>query len=182
MPKRRNRPSKDIAELAEHFQRSWNHGQTVTFWLREHADELREFFRDHNWTWANLGEALTRAGITYRTGAPWTGENLRRNLVRALVTPKREIKRQREQAIACETSAVAPAAPLATATLVAAEAPPAVTEFQLIRRAVRKAQTLVQPGNPAVAAQLAPRRPYTEDEIRLIALGRSNEVDLQTER
>ena len=51
-------------------------------WLRKHAPRLIELVRDE-WTWACAGRALTRAGITYRTGRPWDGEHLRTQVARA---------------------------------------------------------------------------------------------------
>ena len=91
MAKRRNQTAEEIADLADRFRESWNEGRVLRSWLKAHADEILELAKNH-WSWENLGKALTSAGITYQTGTPWTGENLRRNLKRTLIPGKRELK------------------------------------------------------------------------------------------
>ena len=93
---RRQHTDAEIAALAERFGQSWSEGQLIRPWLRAHGEELMDLVRRDDWAWVNLGRALTLAGIAYRTGKPWTGENLRR----AVVLAKKPLKRaQRAQAL-----------------------------------------------------------------------------------
>ena len=75
---RRQHTDAEIAALAERFGQSWSEGQLIRPWLRAHGGELMDLVRRADWAWINLGRTLTLAGIAYRTGRPWTGENLRR--------------------------------------------------------------------------------------------------------
>ncbi|MBU6420333.1 MAG: hypothetical protein KGQ79_11505, partial [Proteobacteria bacterium] len=45
------------------------------------------------WSWAAVGAALSKAGITYRTGAPWTAKTLRSEFSRAQ-TPLKGYRRR----------------------------------------------------------------------------------------
>ena len=92
MTKRKNQTSQDISELAARFRAAWNTGQVLRSWLKIHGPEIQELAKTGHWSWENLGRVLTEAGITYQTGTPWTGENLRRNLLRAQLPGKRELK------------------------------------------------------------------------------------------
>src|ERR1700750_2275496 len=92
MAKRRNQTSQDISELAENFRAVGNGRQVLTSWLNIHGPAILERAKSGQWSWDNLGRAMTEAGITYQTGTPWTGENLRRNLLRAQIPGKRELK------------------------------------------------------------------------------------------
>ena len=92
MAKHKNQTSQDISELATQFRAAWNEGQVLKSWLKIHGPEIQERAKTGQWSWENLGRAMTEAGITYQTGTPWTGENLRRNLLRAQQPGKRELK------------------------------------------------------------------------------------------
>ncbi len=89
MAVRRQHSDAEIAALAEQFRQSWSEGRIIRSWLRAHGDELIELVRRDDWAWVNLGRALTLAGIAYRTGKPWTGENLRRAVALAQKPLKR---------------------------------------------------------------------------------------------
>ncbi len=171
MAKRRNQTSQDISELAARFRVAWNDGQVLRAWLKIHGPEIQELSKHGNWSWENLGKALTEAGITYQTGTPWTGENLRRNLLRAQQPGKREIKLQRQALPNAPEPAGAPAAVgLAAVSVEGATPQMPVPEFQLIRRAVDAGTA------PLEVASLPRKRPrpvLTEDEIDAIAMGRS---------
>ena len=92
MAKQKNQTNQDISELATRFRAAWNEGQVLKSWLKIHGPEIQDRAKTGHWSWENLGRAMTEAGITYQTGTPWTGENLRRNLLRAQQPGKRELK------------------------------------------------------------------------------------------
>lgn len=172
MPKRETHTARDISDLATHFRQSWREGQVLRSWLRSHATEIRELVRDKDWSWENLGRVLSEAGVTYSTGAPWTGENLRRNLNRAELPGKREIKLQRMSAP--EPEPPSPAAPIAGAAVLRGgigdtqKSP--TPEFQLIRR---PADSGKPPVDVASLPRKQPRPRLTEAEIDAIVIGRS---------
>jgi hypothetical protein len=81
---RRDHSRSDIETLAQKFRECWNTGELIRPWLRRHGEELRTLVRDEDWAWKNIGKALSLAGIAFKTGNPWTGENLRRSVALAL--------------------------------------------------------------------------------------------------
>jgi hypothetical protein len=81
---RRNHTQAEIETLAQTFRESWNDGQLIRPWLRRHGEEMRTLVRDEYWAWDNIGKALSLAGIKFKTGNPWGGENLRRSVALAL--------------------------------------------------------------------------------------------------
>jgi hypothetical protein len=89
MPVKRQPSEAELAALAEEFRALWRQGDVVVPWLRKHKNRLRALIAD-DWSWAAIADALTRAGITYRTGRPWTAHNLRYDVRRA----SRPLKRQ----------------------------------------------------------------------------------------
>ena len=177
MPKREVHTASDIAQLAVRFRETWREGQVLRSWLKSHATEIRELVRERDWSWENLGRALTEAGITYQTGAPWTGENLRRNLNRAEVPGKRELKLRRmvqpepgPPDLESPLLGGAAAAPTGFNGKIAGVPVPNAPEFQIIRRAADKGAA------PLEMASLPPKRPrpaLTEAEIDAIVVGRS---------
>ncbi len=72
----------EIETLAATFRPLWRPGDVVRPWLRQHRDMLLELVHGE-WSWAAVGAALSKAGITYRTGAPWTAKALRSEFSRA---------------------------------------------------------------------------------------------------
>jgi hypothetical protein len=170
MTKRRNQTSQDISDLAERFRAAWNDGQVLRSWLKTHGPEILELSKHGNWSWDNLGKALTEAGITYQTGTPWTGENLRRNLRRTQIPGKRELKLLRMAAVEPAATPVNTQAAPDLSAGIAERQTPALPEFQLIRRAVDIGKA------PVEAVRLPPKKPrpvLTEEEIDAIAIGRS---------
>lgn len=76
-------PSDDeIDALAARFQAVWVPGDVIRPWLRQHAEMLLALVRE-GWSWAAIARALTRAGITYRTGRAWTADGLQSEAYRA---------------------------------------------------------------------------------------------------
>jgi hypothetical protein len=68
----------DVEELARKFREDWSEGEVIRSWLRRHGEELRNLVRKEDWSWENIGKALSQAGIQFKTGKGWTGENVRR--------------------------------------------------------------------------------------------------------
>jgi hypothetical protein len=66
---------KDVEALAARFRDLWTPDQTVRPYLRKHGQFFREQLED-GWSWAGLALALTKAGITYQTGTPWSADAL----------------------------------------------------------------------------------------------------------
>ncbi len=83
----------DIEALAEIFRPLWRQGDIMRPWLRQHHELLRSLVHGE-WSWAAVGAALTKVGITYRTGTPWTDKRLRSELSRALMPLKGYRQRQ----------------------------------------------------------------------------------------
>ena len=95
---RRDHTEAEIEALAARFREDWTDGQLVRPWLRRHSEELWALVRDDDWAWANIGKAMTLAGIAFKTGNAWTGENLRRSVDLAMKPRKgRRKKRQSER-------------------------------------------------------------------------------------
>ena len=92
----------EIEVLAATFRPLWRPGDVVRPWLRQHQDMLLELVHGE-WSWAAIGAALSKAGITYRTGAPWTAKTLRSEFSRAQ-TPLKGYRRRvgRSEAAASE--------------------------------------------------------------------------------
>ena len=82
----------EIEVLAATFRPLWRPGDVVRPWLRQHRDMLLELVHGE-WSWAAVGTALSKAGITYRTGAPWTAKTLRSEFSRAQ-TPLKGYRRR----------------------------------------------------------------------------------------
>jgi hypothetical protein len=83
----------EIEALAEIFRPLWQQGDILRPWLRQHHELLRSLVHGE-WSWAAVGAALTKVGITYRTGMPWTDKRLRSELSRALLPLKGYRRRQ----------------------------------------------------------------------------------------
>ena len=82
-----------IEALAEIFRPLWRQGDILRPWLRQHHELLRSLVHG-DWSWAAVGAALTKVGITYRTGTPWTDKRLRSEFSRALMPLKGYRQRQ----------------------------------------------------------------------------------------
>jgi len=82
MPFKRQPSDEELIQLAEEFRHLWQSGNVIRPWLRKHQARLRALVAG-DWSWATLADALTRAGITYRSKRPWTGDGLRAEVRRA---------------------------------------------------------------------------------------------------
>lgn len=135
--------------LTAEFRGLWHAGEVVGPWLRKHQNRLRDLV-DEGWSWAWIGEALTKAGATYRTGRPWSGEALRSDVKRA----SRPLKRQRR--------ALPPTPTLATETAPSPasgvpQSGPTIPKASAPRDAASQAPTLAKP--PSKPASLSPTTP-----------------------
>lgn len=110
--------------MAERFRALWREGEILRPWLRKHHMLFRELVDDDG-SWAAVAAALTRAGITWRTGRPWSGEGLRREIVRARVLLKKQDRTAHAQAPALPPSTEAIHAQSAQSSMVPMQPLPA---------------------------------------------------------
>ncbi|GAN82308.1 hypothetical protein [Acidocella aminolytica] len=102
----KRRPTEaDIEALAEIFRPLWRQGDIMRPWLRQHHELLRSLVHGDS-SWAAIGAALTKLGITYRTGTPWTDKRLRSELSRALM-PLKGYRQRRPKSEALPTAQTA---------------------------------------------------------------------------
>jgi len=83
MPRKLARPDADVQKLAAELQKRWTPADGIAPWLRRNGPRLRRMVRDGGWTWADIGRAMTLAGITYGSGTPWTGALLNVKMAQA---------------------------------------------------------------------------------------------------
>ena len=103
----------EIETLAATFRPLWRPGDVVRPWLRQHRDMLLELVHGE-WSWAAVGAALSKAGITYRTGAPWTAKALRSEFSRAQAPLKGYRRRPGPSEDAASEPLTVPTEPVAT--------------------------------------------------------------------
>lgn len=125
MPRKRTPTDEEIEALAEQFRNLWRQGDVVRPWFRQHRDMLLGLVHG-GWSWAAVGQALTKAGITYRTGKPWTAKWLQSDFSRAQ-TPLRGYARKHDPH--GSTPAKHPN-PALIATTAAAQPAPAAPRFK----------------------------------------------------
>jgi hypothetical protein len=82
MSQKRMPSDHEIASLAIRFRELWKPGEEIRPWLREQSELLLELVHG-KWSWASMARVLTGAGITYRTGKPWSAGLLRKDFSRA---------------------------------------------------------------------------------------------------
>jgi len=82
MPLKRRPSDEELNQLAAEFRGKWQPGNVIRPWLRKHQARLTALVAE-DWSWATLADALTRAGITYRSQRPWTGDGLKAEVRRA---------------------------------------------------------------------------------------------------
>ncbi len=126
---KRDHREADVEELAKKFREDWSEGEVIRSWLRRHGEELRNLVRNEDWSWENIGKALSLAGIQFKTGKGWTGENVRRAVDLAM-------KPKKVRAGKAQTSPTPTAAPaLSTSQLpVPPPRPSGEPEFRIIQR------------------------------------------------
>ena len=129
---KRDHREADVEELAKKFREDWSEGKVIRSWLRSHGEELRNLVRNEDWSWANIGKALSLAGIQFKTGKGWTGENVRRAVDLAMKPKKVRAGKSSEP-----SAPTAPPAPSLSPSPLSASPPtrPAgEPEFRIIQR------------------------------------------------
>ncbi|MES2292707.1 MAG: hypothetical protein V4527_05355 [Pseudomonadota bacterium] len=125
----------DVEALSKKFREDWSEGQVIRSWLRRHGEELRNLVRHEDWAWVNIGRALSQAGIQFKTGKSWTGENLRRAVDLAM-----KPKAARASKSQAPFTAPAPASPPVLSSPPSSPPPPRPSgepEFRIIQRKER---------------------------------------------
>ncbi len=101
----------EIHALAARFRALWSPGDVIRPWLRRHAEMFLGLVQS-GWSWAAIARVMTQAGITYRTGKPWTADWLQSDFYRARLPLKGYRRRgQARHALDQETGA-APSPPM----------------------------------------------------------------------
>ena len=105
-------PSDDeIKALAAKFLALWSSGDVIRPWLRLHSEMLLAFVHS-GWSWAAIARAMTLAGITYRTGKPWTADWLQSEAYRARL-PLKGYRRRSQAETSQDQGARMPLPPVA---------------------------------------------------------------------
>ena len=159
MPIKRQPSEAELDALAERFRALRRAGDVLRPWLRKHHGMIRALVND-DWSWAAVAEALTRAGVTWRTGRAWSAEGLRREIVRASIPLKGHGRASKAPSPAAPHPAPGtPAAPQAAAASLAptqAPAAPSVSPPQ--------SGSTVPRFKPASLKPYEPPRPPTPNE------------------
>jgi hypothetical protein len=129
---KRDHRDADIEALAEKFREDWSEGQVIRSWLRQHGEELRNLVRHEDWAWANIGKALSKAGIQFKTGNGWTGENVRRAVDLAM-----KPKKVRVAKLQAPTTLTPPKVPASPPISSPPPRPSGEPEFRIIQRKER---------------------------------------------
>jgi hypothetical protein len=172
MPFKRIATDDEIEILAEQFRKLWRPGDVIRPWLRRHSDMLLELVHG-DWSWSAIANALTKAGITYRTGKPWTADWLQSDFYRARVPLKGHVRKQRLEKNTAEEPFVALLPPRTKPRAQAGQ--PTRSTVEIPPDQAPKAEPRFK---PVSIKPFEPRRPPTEEELaqiernRMHALGR----------
>ncbi|HTH99352.1 MAG TPA: hypothetical protein VL752_00280 [Acidisoma sp.] len=82
MPLKRQPSEAELDALAAEFRLLGRPGDVIRPWLQKQPVRIKTLVAD-DWSWATVADALTRAGNTYRTKRPWTGDGLKSQVRRA---------------------------------------------------------------------------------------------------
>jgi hypothetical protein len=91
MPKKRIPSPVEIEVMAADILPYLKHGETIRPFIRRNQERLRAIVKDESW--ATLALVLTKAGITYGTGKPWTEHILQQEFFHATTSSKRRNRR-----------------------------------------------------------------------------------------
>ncbi|WP_234729663.1 recombinase family protein [Acidocella facilis] len=170
-------PSDDeINALAAKFLALWSSGDVIRPWLRLHAEMLLALVQS-GWSWAAIARAMTMAGITYRTGKPWTADWLQSEAYRARLPLKgyrRRNQTRSSQSLLTQTP-MPPAPPVSAQFIkpypsdVAGE--PEFQPARFIDWEVRRSETDAPPADEQAAPIIRPPSP-TYDEVMERLLGK----------
>ena len=120
MPRKRPRTDVDVEKLAAEFRERWTPAHGITPWLRRMGTRLQRMVREDSWAWADIGRAMTLAGITYESGKPWTGTLL-------MVKAAQARKQSRDRLTRAQVASSRPAAVSPLAAVNASPMPPVDT-------------------------------------------------------
>jgi hypothetical protein len=172
MPLKRIATDDEIDVLAEQLRMLWRPGDVIRPWLRRHSEMLLELVHG-DWSWSAIASAMTKAGITYRTGKPWTADWLQSDFYRARTPLKGHVrKRGLENSAASEPVILSPP-PQTEPRAKAGQPNQSAVEIPLDQ--APKAEPRFK---PVSIKPVEPRRPPTEQELaqiernRMHALGR----------
>lgn len=172
MPFKRVVKDDEIEILAEQFRTLWRPGDVIRPWLRRHGELLLELVHG-DWSWSAIASAMTKAGITYRTGKPWTADWLQSDFYRARAPLKGYVRKQRLEKT--EPSEPAILLPSSQTELSPQTAIPAEPKREVVTDQAPKAEPRFK---PVSIKPFEPRRPPSEEELaqiernRMHALGR----------
>jgi hypothetical protein len=82
MVKKAPRPDAHIARLADALRDTWVPAMGIEPWLRRRVARFTRLVQSEGWSWDDIGQAMTQAGIVYGSGKPWTGGLLSRKAAR----------------------------------------------------------------------------------------------------
>jgi hypothetical protein len=82
MTRKRKPTDEEIDILADQFRQLWRPGDVLRPWFRQHQNMLLDLVHGAC-SWESVGQALTKAGITYGTSKPWTAKWLQSDFSRA---------------------------------------------------------------------------------------------------
>lgn len=149
---KRDHTDAETEALAETFRESWSEGQVIKSWLRQHGEELRALVRQDDWSWENVGRALSKAGIRYKTNKPWDAEILRRCVDQAMKPKKVRAPKAPPPALVPAPVAIpASVAPIPLVPPRAAGGP----EFKIIQRGPGAMNRDRNAGNAGVGAAIS---------------------------
>jgi hypothetical protein len=120
MPRKRKPTDDEIDILADQFRQLWRPGDVLRPWFRQHQNMLRDLVHGA-WSWESVGQALTKAGITYGTGKRWTAKWLQSDFSRAQMPLKGYGNKKPKPGSTPTPSTVAAAPP---AALIGTSSPP----------------------------------------------------------
>lgn len=112
MPRKRKPTEDEIEILAGQFRQLWRPGDVLRPWFRQHQNMLLDLVHGA-WSWASVGQALTKAEITYGTGKLWTAKWLQSDFSRARQPLKGYGRNKPPPDSASAPTPVAPAPPTA---------------------------------------------------------------------
>lgn len=82
VPSKRPRTEEELQEAADRFSQDWTPQDQVMPWIRAHEPELSAMV-SAGWSWDDVGRAMARARITYKTEVPMKGSILRAKAYKA---------------------------------------------------------------------------------------------------
>jgi hypothetical protein len=156
MPIKRQPSDAELDALAARLRILWREGDVIRPWLRKHHDMIRDLVHE-DWSWASLAVALTRAGISWRTGRAWSAEGLRREIVRATIPLKSRSK------ASADSNSVHPS-PAPTGRPAAHEVPNSAVQIAATRSTLASAATAPRFKPASLRPHEAPRAPTPEEE------------------